>query len=234
MEFPLNPHLLGELIEKGYKYTAARTENLDEKNIKIILRPLKNKPELSSLPAGFETYYRITSEPLQMVCGIEDTIVVVDFMPANDDAYVTDKDVLDDGYFRMDEDFFHLVLESLEDYAVFTTDKKGDVNSWNTGAEKVLGYSEREIIGMNSAIFFTEADRANGEPQKELESALLQGRGIDERYHLRKDGSVFWGSGLVFQLTDKKGSLRGFTKIMRNYEERREAEKNGPETHINT
>ena len=228
----MNQQLLGELIEKGYKYTAAKTQNLDDSTVKIILRPLKNKPQLTSLPLGFDTYYRITSEPLQMACGVDGTLVVVDFQPEGGDIYVTDVDVVDDGFFRMDEDFFHLVLESLEDYAVFTTDKKGDINSWNTGAEKVLGYSEKEIIGVNSAIFFTEKDREANEHQKELENALFKGRSIDERYHVRKDGSVFWGSGLVFQLTDRKGSLRGFTKIMRNYEERREAEKNGPETHI--
>jgi len=232
MEAPLSPQLLGELIEKGYKYAAAQTINLDEGKIRIMLKPLREKPMLSSLPAGFDTYYRITGEPLQMVCGVEDTNVVVDFVPNEGDVYVTDEEVLEDGYFRMDEDFFKLVLESLEDYAVFTTDKKGDVNSWNTGAERILGYTEQEIIGVNSAIFFTEADREANEPQKELDRALENGRSIDERYHLRKDGSVFWGSGLVFQLTDKKGGLRGFTKIMRNYEEQTEAKRNGPETHV--
>ncbi|MDF3076218.1 MAG: hypothetical protein K0S09_107 [Sphingobacteriaceae bacterium] len=232
MEATLTPQLLGELIEKGYKYTAAQTHNLSNGTIKILLKPLREKPQLTLLPAGFDTYYRITREPLQMACGVDGTSIMVDFVPQSDDAYITDEDVLEDGYFRMDEDFFKQVLESLDDYAVFTTDKKGDVNSWNSGAEKILGWSETEIIGRNSSVFFTEADKKTNQPQKELDTALAKGRSIDERYHVRKDGSIFWGSGLVFQLTDKKGGLRGFTKIMRNYEEQKNAERHSPETHV--
>lgn len=232
MEAPLSPQLLGELIEKGYQYVAAQTHNQSDGTVKILLKPLREKPALNLLPIGFDTYYRITREPLQMVCGIDGTTVIVEFVAERDDIYITDEDVLDDGYFRMDEDFFKQVLESLEDYAVFTTDKKGDVNSWNSGAEKILGWAEEEIIGVNSSVFFTETDKQNNEAQKELDTAAEKGRSIDERYHVRKDGSIFWGSGLVFRLTDKKGELRGFTKIMRNYDEKKNAERNHPETHI--
>jgi PAS domain S-box-containing protein len=124
----------------------------------------------------------------------------------------------------MSEDFFHQVLESLEDYAVVTTDKNGDINSWNSGAENVLGYKEVEVIGVSAKIFFTPEDIAIGEPEKELFGALENGRAVDERYHMRKDGSRFWGSGLVFPLYDEEQNHRGFTKIMRNLRERHEAE----------
>jgi PAS domain S-box-containing protein len=96
--------------------------------------------------------------------------------------------------------FFKQILESIEDYAVFTSDVEGRITSWNTGAEHVLGYTEEEIIGQSADIIFTPEDIKNGAPQREAAEALAKGRGIDERYHQRKDGTLFWGSGLVFPL----------------------------------
>lgn len=223
MELPLTPQALGELFEKGYTYALVKTENTSEDSVRITLKPVREKPDLQQLPAGFETYYRLTQEPLQMVCGVDRTQIVIDIDPGNK-PQARPEDILDDGIFRMNEDFFRQVLESLEDYAVFTTDQHGDVNSWNAGAEKILGYRESEIIGVNSARFFTEEDIRKGEHIKEIEHARTEGRAIDERYHVRKDGSRFWGSGLVFPLKDHNGKLHGFTKIMRNYRERKEAE----------
>ncbi|MDQ3014979.1 MAG: PAS domain-containing protein, partial [bacterium] len=118
--------------------------------------------------------------------------------------------------FRVDDDFYKNVIESFEDYAVFTTDKKGIISSWNSGAHKLLQYSEKEIIGKNIAIIFTPQDRKLGKHTEELGTALKKGRAIDERYHVRKDKSQFWGSGLVFPLKDEKGTVRGFAKVMRD------------------
>ncbi|MBC8052571.1 MAG: PAS domain S-box protein [Sphingobacteriaceae bacterium] len=170
---------------------------------------------------------------MQMACGIDNTTTVVIDLPQSEAlSYITPEEALDDNYFRLSEDFYKQVLESLEEYAVFTTDKMGDVNSWNKGAERLLGYSEKEILGQKSSVFFTEKDRETREPEKELANALENGKAIDERYHVRKDKSVFWGSGLVFPLVDTLGTHRGFTKIMRNLEERKEAERNAPETRL--
>jgi PAS domain S-box-containing protein len=115
-----------------------------------------------------------------------------------------------------DNRFYQLVLDSIEDYAVFTTDKNGEVNSWNSGASNLLGYTEREIIGQNSILFFTETDKKKFENKRELITALKNGRALDERFHVRKDGSRFWGSGKVFPIYDDDGNHIGFTKIMRN------------------
>ena len=117
---------------------------------------------------------------------------------------------------RADNNFFRLVVESLEDYAVFTTDTEGNISSWNTGAEKVLGYQEREIIGKNIAILFTQEDNRNSVSQHERENALRDGRGQDERQHVKKVGRLFWASGLVFPLYDEQQQFRGFTKILRD------------------
>lgn len=120
--------------------------------------------------------------------------------------------------------FFRQVIESLEDYAVFTTDTKGTITSWNRGAERLLGYSEEEIIGKKAKIFFTPEDIKKKEPEKELGNALKKGKAYDERFHVKKNGVRFWGSGLVFPLKDGKGVVIGFTKIMRNRSQLRLAE----------
>jgi PAS domain S-box-containing protein len=229
MKIPFTPQLLGDLIEKGYTYvlasSAASEASADINN--IILVPVREKPKLTQLPDGYETFYKITREPMQMVVGIKGITIDVDYSVTQ--PGVSSDDIFEDSYFRMSEDFFKQVLESLEDYAVFTTDKNGDINSWNSGAEKVLGFNEKEAIGLNSCIFFVPEDLEKGADKAELKTAITEGRAIDERYHLRKDRSRFWGSGLVFPLFDDENQHRGFTKIMRNLRERQNAEEEGPE-----
>lgn len=234
MIIPLTPRILGYLIEKGYTYVLAATiEHPDEGTVTITLSPLKDKPESGNLPRGYEVYYHITQEPMQMACGIDNTTTVIIDLPESESMSDFDaEEVLEDNYFRMSEDFYRQVLESLEDYAVFTTDQMGDVNSWNKGAERMLGYSEKEVIGQNARIFFTEKDQEAKEPEKELQSALKYGKAIDERFHVRKDGSVFWGSGLVFPLYDTRKLHRGFSKIMRTLKEQSDSKDHAPETRV--
>jgi PAS domain S-box-containing protein len=119
--------------------------------------------------------------------------------------------------------YYELILNSIDDYAVFTTDKHGLVNTWNTGAEQLLGYTSKEILGKNAAIFFTAADLKRSDDKKELRNAKKNGSAVDERYHVRKDGSVFWASGKMFPLMDTGGTHIGFTKVMRNLDERKRA-----------
>ncbi|HTI11333.1 MAG TPA: ATP-binding protein [Puia sp.] len=121
-------------------------------------------------------------------------------------------------------DFYKNILESLEDYGVFTTDIEGIVTSWNKGAEHVMGYTEEEICGKTAKVIFTDEDCKNGVPEHEFAEAMEKGRGLDERYHQRKDGSLFWASGLIFPLYDAEGLHIGFTKILRNLSNRKEAE----------
>jgi PAS domain S-box-containing protein len=224
MKIPFTPQLLGDLIEKGYTYMLANTNAPYQlTDITIVLKPVREKPDLNHLPKGYETFYKITREPMQLACSVTETIIMVDYETISDS--ITSDDVFEDSYFRMSEDFFRQVLDSLEDYAVITTDKNGDVNSWNTGAQRVLGWQENEVIGRNAKIFFTSEDIAIGEPEKELTNAITKGRAIDERYHVRKDGTRFWGSGLVFPLYDEEQHHRGFTKIMRNLREREQTER---------
>jgi PAS domain S-box-containing protein len=122
---------------------------------------------------------------------------------------------------RGDAEQRRLILESATGYAIFTIDNAGIVTSWNSGAERLLGYCEEEIIGRDGRIIFTPEDRAKGEAEREIRTALANGRAEDERWHVRNDGTRFWGSGLVMPL---KHGTPGLLKIMRDETERRRAD----------
>ncbi len=125
---------------------------------------------------------------------------------------------------RGSEERFRLLVEGARDYAILMLDPGGMVTSWNSGAERILGYREEEITGRNFSVFFTAADVAEHKPEQELRTARTEGRAEDERWHIRKDGGLFWASGVVTPLYDDEGNLRGFSKIMRDATERREYE----------
>ena len=121
---------------------------------------------------------------------------------------------------RRTEDIYRKAIEDIRDYAIFMTDPEGLVTNWNTGAQHILGYSEEEIVGKDAAKFFTPEDRAQGVPSKELTTAATSGRAEDERWHMRRDGSRFWASGIVTPVRDSTGALIGFSKVMRDMTER--------------
>jgi len=125
---------------------------------------------------------------------------------------------------QRDEALFRLMVESVKDYSIFATDAEGRVVSWNTGAEAIFGYREAEIIGQNASILFTPEDRESGTPGRDLERAASEGRAEDERWHVRRDSSRFWASGIVTPLKDEQGALLGFVKVARDQTRRRLAE----------
>jgi PAS domain S-box-containing protein len=116
------------------------------------------------------------------------------------------------------------IVDSSTDFAIITTDLAGIVTSWNAGAQKLLGYSEEEIVGQTADVIFTPEDRAAGAPGAERRHALQEGRAEDERWHMRQDGSRFWGSGLQMTLKDEAGAVIGFLKIMRDHTPQHERE----------
>ena len=123
------------------------------------------------------------------------------------------------------DDLYRRAVENdIKDYAIFLTDTDSRVINWNRGAERILGYTEDEVIGKSAAIFFTPEDRAAKEPEKEMETAMTTGRAEDERFHLRRDQSRFWASGILSPVRDDAGTLIGFIKIMRDVTERRRLE----------
>jgi PAS domain S-box-containing protein len=121
---------------------------------------------------------------------------------------------------RRTEDIYRKAIEDISDYAIFMTDSEGVVTNWNVGAKHILGYSEEEIIGKNASRFFTAEDRAKEIHVKELATAAMFGRAEDERWHVRKDGSRFWASGIVTPVRDDAGRLIGFSKVMRDMTEK--------------
>ena len=113
-------------------------------------------------------------------------------------------------------ELFRLIVESAEDYAIFTTDLQRRVTSWNAGAERLMGWTEAEFIGQSADLIFLPEDREKGDPEKETGKALARGRAENKRWHLRKDGSRFWGDGQMVPLKDDAGQTRGFVKIFRD------------------
>jgi PAS domain S-box-containing protein len=124
---------------------------------------------------------------------------------------------------RKSEERFRLFVNNVRDYALFQMDENGFITAWNSGAERMLGYTEAEILGRSSAILFVPEDVASRQPQREMREAATVGRAEDERWHLRKDGSRFWCSGVTTSINDDAGQLRGFAKVMRDETERRQA-----------
>jgi two-component system CheB/CheR fusion protein len=125
---------------------------------------------------------------------------------------------------RESEERFRLLVDSVRDYALFQMDPGGRITSWNSGAERLLGYSETEIIGESAVRLFTPEDAARGEATRELETARTTGGADNERWHIRKDGSRFFASGVVTTVRDQAGRLRGFAKVMHDITERKKAE----------
>ncbi|HEV7302295.1 MAG TPA: PAS domain S-box protein [Tepidisphaeraceae bacterium] len=109
-----------------------------------------------------------------------------------------------------------LILESVTDHAIFTTDLDGRVTSWNSGAERTFGYAEAEIVGRSETVLWTEADRQAGSDQRERDRARQQGSADDRRWHLRKDGARFFAGGVLHALRDAGGRVVGFVKLCRD------------------
>lgn len=122
------------------------------------------------------------------------------------------------------EEQFRLLIENAKEYAIFVMDPKSRITMWNTGAEHVLGWSKEEALGRPGEIIFPPEQCTGGVPEKELETARTQGAAEGERWHVRKDGSRFWGSGMMVALHGDNGALRGFAKILRDNTRRKRSE----------
>ena len=114
------------------------------------------------------------------------------------------------------EERLRLLVENAREFAIFSMDLELRVTSWNSGAERLLGYTEREIQGQSADLIFNPEDRAAGAPQAEARQALAEGRAVDERWHQRQDGSLFWASGALMAMRSPAGEAVGFVKILRD------------------
>src|SRR5688572_15227556 len=121
-------------------------------------------------------------------------------------------------------EFYSQIIDSLQDYSIFTFDKEFNINSWSSGSTKIFGYETDEVIGESFDIIFTEEDLKSGVPKKEIETALKEGRATDNRWHIAKDKSLFYAYGLVFPLIGLEGEMLGYVKILRDLTERKQSE----------
>lgn len=121
-------------------------------------------------------------------------------------------------------EFYSQIIDSLQDYSIFTVDKALNINSWNSGATKIFQYETDEVIGKPFEIIFTKKDIKAGIPKIEIDTALKEGRSVDVRWHLCKDGNKFYADGLVFPLKSVEEEVIGYVKILRDITERKKAE----------
>ncbi|MGH6677793.1 MAG: PAS domain S-box protein, partial [Bradyrhizobium sp.] len=118
---------------------------------------------------------------------------------------------------------FRILVEGVVDYAIYMLDPSGIITNWNSGAERLKGYSADEILGQHFSKFYTKEDRTSGLPARVLDTAARIGRCEAEGWRVRKDGSRFWASVVVDAIRNESGELQGFAKVTRDITERQTA-----------
>lgn len=115
---------------------------------------------------------------------------------------------------------FRLLVETVEDYAIFLLDAQGHVATWNNGARRIKGYDACDIVGRHFSVFYPPEDVAAGKPQRELAAAALSGRIEDEGWRIRRDSTRFWANVVITALHGTDGKLIGFAKVTRDMTDR--------------
>lgn len=125
---------------------------------------------------------------------------------------------------RESEERLRLLVDQISDYAIIRLDREGRVASWNSGAARIKGYQEQEILGQPISRFYGSEDVAMDKPARLLREAQAQGRVEDEGWLVRKDGTRFWADVIMTPIYDRTGVLQGFSKVTRDITERKQAE----------
>ncbi len=123
-----------------------------------------------------------------------------------------------------DAEQFRLLVDSIEEYAIYMLDSTGRVITWNPGAEKNKGYSAAEVLGQHFSMFFVPEDVAARIPDLELSKATRSGKCVGEGWRIRKSGERFWASFVITSIRDPRGKLLGFAKVVRDLTERKQQE----------
>ena len=108
------------------------------------------------------------------------------------------------------------ILDSPTRHGIIVTDVQGHIRMWNKGAARIFQYGDEEIIGSDARVLFSADDVAHGVPDNEMTSALRDGCAGDFRWHVRKDGSLFWADGMIYPVRSRAGEALGFVKILRD------------------
>jgi PAS domain S-box-containing protein len=125
---------------------------------------------------------------------------------------------------RIAKRHFEILTEGVVEYAIFVLDTAGHVASWNSSAQKIMGYTTEEVVGKHFGIFFRPDERRIGEPNRALEGAIQRGKHEIEGWRVRKNGSPFFVTGLISSIHDDEGNLLGFGNVLRDATERRDAQ----------
>jgi len=161
------------------------------------------------LPLGSRALALGEDEPFRIIAALQQKLEVLEY----------------ESTFRETERRFRMLVEAVQDYAIFTLDADGHVNSWNVGAERLKGYKADEILGQHFSAFYPAEDIADGKPQRELSIAVKEGRVEDEGWRIRKDGSRFWANVVITATKDALGGVIGFSKVTRDFTERMQTQK---------
>ena len=125
---------------------------------------------------------------------------------------------------RHSEERIRLLIDSVTDHAIFMLDRTGHITTWNTGAQRIKGYTAEEIVGRHFSSFYTAQDQADGKPARALATAESTGRWEEEGWRVRKDGSLFWANVVISPIRGEDGEIAGFAKVTRDLTERRAAQ----------
>ncbi|VWX47287.1 PAS domain S-box protein [Novosphingobium sp. 9U] len=161
----------------------------------------------------FAMYYREPREPASA------DLAIVDFVVRTAGILISRARM--ESNLRESEARYRQIVEGAEDFAIVTLDEAGNISGWSSGAERLAGYPAKEALGRPGALIFTAEDRLALVPEREMHDAATKGRATNERWHVRKDGSRFWGSGLTMPLAEGNG---GYVKIFRDRTAEHEAE----------
>lgn len=219
---------------------AEATEQLNHQFFDVILLDL-------SLPdsQGMETLLKVQEHapavPIVVMTGLDDEELAVEAVSLGAQDYLLKNQTNSDFLVRAmryaierkhtlealkeSEERYELLVASGKDYGVFTLAPDGRVVSWNTGIDRILGYSAEEIIGVHFSCFYSLEEIALSQPHKDLQQAIKEGRFEAEGWRVRKDSSQFWAAVAISVLRDESGQLRGFAQMMRDLTERQRAEK---------
>ncbi|MEX1123288.1 MAG: PAS domain S-box protein [Balneolales bacterium] len=190
----------------GHVFSTGKASGVDNQRIELIRDG-----------SSEERYFNFMFNPISNEDGTVDGIFTI--------AFETTGHYRVEQRLRESERLFRAIVESATEFAIFTIDFNGRINSWNTGAERLLGWKDKEAIGQFVAIIYRDDDDNGSEiAEREIQLAREKGSALDERWHVRKDGSRFWASGMMMSLTDDAGNLIGYVKILQDHTERKQAQ----------
>ena len=177
---------------------------------------------------GSEFPLEIMLSPLESAEGILVTAAIRDISVRNNAekhlARMEERRRLGEDALRESEERYRMLLDGIENYAIFSMDPRGQILSWNAGAERIKGYSADQIIGRNFSCFFPPADIERGRPEEILRIAAASGRHEEQGMRVRRDGSRFLANVVFTALRDAAGNLRGFSEFSHDLSESKESE----------